>query len=779
MNNSTSNTKEQNSQTFPLVPLRDIVLFPEMLVPFVVGRRESIEAVKRSLSHNNLLFLATQKNPSVENPAPEDIETVGTLGRIVQNVELDGGHKLLVRGIKRGTISDFLDKKECFFVELSVNDREEVSQKDEELANEVMELFKQYIKLQSDVSFESVVDTVQDSDLSPLTDSIAAHLDIEASESQKILEIFDPLRRARHLKSLLDKEIKKLKMDKELDKDVKSKMQEAQKKYFLNEKMKAIKQELGEKGGAPDETQELREKIKNAGMPEDVEAKALKELNRLESMPSVSSEATVTRNYIDWLIDMPWNERTQDKKDLEEAERILDEDHYDLEDVKERILEYLAVKQLTDSPSSSILCFVGPPGVGKSSLARSIARATGREFVRHSLGGIKDEAEIRGHRRTYIGAFPGQIVQNLKKAGTMNPVFLLDEVDKINSSFRGDPAAALMEVLDPEQNDTFLDHFLDVEFDLSEIMFIATANVLDTVPPALIDRMEIIRIPGYTIEEKVNIGKKFLLPKQIKEHGLDKERIELDDVLPEIIEKYTREAGVRNLERSLGKVCRKVAKKYVSNKDTSEKFVIDSENIEEFLGVPEVLPSEKEEESQVGLAAGLAVTQSGGEILLIEAEIMTGEGELNLTGNLGDVMKESAEAGLSFLRANNERFDLEENFHTKIDIHLHVPQGSVPKEGPSAGIPITVSFLSALKKIPVRQDVGMTGEITLRGKTLPVGGIKEKTLKAHRADLSEVILPAKNRKDEEDIPEDVLKDLHIHYVENIDEVLEIVLHGEY
>jgi ATP-dependent Lon protease len=622
-----------------------------------------------------------------------------------------------------------------------------------------------------------MIAAVRVDDPGKLADTIAAHLLVGVDEKQNLLEIISPLERLNRIAGILEIEVDKLQVDRRIQSRVKKQMEKAQKEYYLNEKMKAIQKELGRKDEKGNEIDELKKKIDQAKMPKDVEEKAVQELKRLEAMPPMSAEATVSRNYLDWLIAVPWFKKTRENRDLKHAESVLHEDHYGLDKIKDRILEFLAVRSLVKKPKATILTFSGPPGVGKTSLAKSIARAMNRKFVRLSLGGVRDEAEIRGHRRTYIGAFPGQIIQMMKKAGTQNPVFLLDEVDKMSMDFRGDPSAALLEVLDPEQNSAFLDHYLDVEFDLSHVMFICTANVLHTIPQALRDRMEVLQLAGYTEAEKIEIAKRFLAPKAIEGAGLTGENIVIhDDAIQTIIQRYTREAGVRSLEREIASICRKVARRVVvDGKAFHEDFT--GTKVTEYLGVPRFRPSMAEEQNEVGVATGLAWTEVGGELLVTEATLMAGKGKLTLTGKLGDVMQESAQAALSWVRSKTLELGLAEDFHSKIDIHVHVPEGAIPKDGPSAGITLATTLVSALTKIPVRRDVAMTGEITLRGKVLPIGGVKEKVLAAHRAGVTNIILPRDNEKDLADIPKNVLDALDLHLVSSMDEVLKIALAG--
>ena len=639
----------------------------------------------------------------------------------------------------------------------------------------VTSLFEQYVKLQQSLNYETMIAAVRMDEPAKLSDTIAANLQLSIEEKQELLNVFDPMERLARVADVLDVEIEKLNMDRSIQSRVKRQMERAQKEYYLNEKIKAIQKELGKQEKS--EFDELKKKIETAGMPKDVFEKAIQELKKLEAMPPMSAESTVSRNYLDWLLAVPWKKRSKETRSIEVAEKVLNEDHYGLEKIKERILEFLAVRQLVKNPKGSILCFVGPPGVGKTSLGMSIAKATGRKFVRMSLGGVRDEAEIRGHRRTYIGALPGQIIQSMKKAGTKNPVFMLDEVDKMASDFRGDPASALLEVLDPEQNTSFQDHYLDVEYDLSNVLFVATANVLHTIPGPLQDRMEILRLHGYTEVEKLEIAKQYLVKKQREGTGLTEENISFtDDALTEIIRGYTREAGVRNLERELGNVCRKTARRVVE-KGAKHQEAITAENVHEFLGIAKFRDSQVHEKSEVGLVTGLAWTEVGGSILSTEVQVLDGKGKLTLTGQLGDVMQESAQAALSYTRSRSQHLGLPKDFYRNVDIHVHVPEGAIPKDGPSAGITIATGLASALAKIPVRRDLAMTGEITLRGKVLPIGGLKEKLLAAHRAGIFEAILPKDNEKDVADLPPLLKTSMKLHFVEQMDEVLKIALEG--
>jgi len=764
-------------ETLPMVPLRDVVVFPHMMIPFVIGRPSSIKALDYALKQGKRIFLSAQHDATRDNPGPDEIHTLGTICNIVQSLKLpDGNVKVLVEGLDRGRALEFKEHEGFFKVVCKMIPRQTESVSGvEALMSKVIALFEQYVKLSNNLHYDAMLAAVRVEDPGKLADTIASHLVVGVEEKQNLLEIFAPQERLTRIHTILEAEVEKLQVDKRIQGRVKKQMERAQKEYYLNEKMKAIQKELGRKDDRLNEVDELRKKIEMAKMPKEAEDRALQELKRLEAMPPMSAEATVSRNYLDWLIAVPWSKRTRERKDLLAAEKILNEDHYGLEKVKERIVEFLAVRQLVNKPKGPILCLVGPPGVGKTSLARSIARCTNRKFVRMSLGGVRDEAEIRGHRRTYIGAFPGQIIQMMKKAGAKNPVFLLDEVDKMSMDFRGDPSAALLEVLDPEQNHSFTDHYIDVEFDLSSVFFIATANVMHTIPQPLQDRMEVLRLPGYTEPEKVEIAKRHLIAKQIKSHGLEAKNIDFtDEALQEIIRRYTREAGVRNMEREISSVFRKVARKVVlEGKEFHETITPD--NVTDYLGIPRYRKSRQEEVNEIGMATGLAWTEVGGEILPIEVTLMPGKGAVRLTGKLGDVMQESAHAALSYVRSRAEKLGLAPGFNRKIDIHIHVPEGAIPKDGPSAGITIATALVSALTKLPVRRDVAMTGEITLRGKVFPIGGVKEKLLAAHRIGITTIILPRENEKDLSDIPANVLGALTVELVEHVDEAFKIAL----
>ena len=763
------------TKKLPMMPIRDVVIFPFMMTPFVVGRESSVRALEEALAGDKKIFLATQHDASIDEPKPNEIYQIGTIVNIVQSLKLpDGNIKVLVEGLERGKILQVVDTDGYF--EATVRTAKygtELTPQVEAAMQRVTGLFEQYVKLCQSLNYETMIAAVRNDDPSKLTDTIAANLQLSIEEKQELLEIFDPAERLNRIADVLDVEIEKLNMDRTIQSRVKRQMERAQKEYYLNEKIKAIQKELGR--GEKSEFDELKKKIDAAGMPHDTHEKAIQELKKLEAMPPMSAESTVSRNYLDWLLAVPWKKRSKEIRNIEVAEKVLNEDHYGLEKIKERILEFLAVRQLVKNPKGSILCFVGAPGVGKTSLGMSIAKATGRKFVRMSLGGVRDEAEVRGHRRTYIGALPGQIIQMMKKAGTKNPVFMLDEVDKMSMDFRGDPSAALLEVLDPEQNFMFVDHYLDVEYDLSQVFFIATANVLHTIPPALQDRMEVLRLQGYTEPEKVEIAKQYLVRKQREQTGLtDKNILFTDEALTTVIRNYTREAGVRNLEREIGNICRKVARKVVKE---GEKYAVSltAENVNDYLGVLKFRDTEVHERSEVGLVTGLAWTEVGGSILTTEVATVDGKGKLTLTGKLGDVMQESAQAAMSYVRSRAHRLGLPRDFYRNLDIHVHVPEGAIPKDGPSAGITMATAIASALSRIPVRRDIAMTGEITLRGKVLAIGGLKEKLLAAHRAGLFEVILPADNEKDLAEVPDNLRAVMKLRFVKTMDDVLALAL----
>jgi ATP-dependent Lon protease len=765
------------TKKLPMMPIRDVVIFPFMMTPFVVGRESSVRALEEALAADKKIFLATQHDAGIDEPKANEIYQVGTIVNIVQSLKLpDGNIKVLVEGIERGKILQVTEADGYMQASVRVaRYSTELNQSIEASMQRVTTLFEQYVKLCQALNYETMISAVRMEDPAKLTDIIAANLQLSIEEKQELLEIFDPAERMNRIADVLDIEIEKLNVDRTIQSRVKRQMEKAQKEYYLNEKIKAIQKELGR--GEKSEFDELKKKIEAAGMPKDVKDKAVQELKKLEAMPPMSAESTVSRNYLDWLLAVPWKKRSKEIRNISRAEKVLNEDHYGLEKIKERILEFLAVRQLVKNPKGSILCFVGPPGVGKTSLGMSIAKATGRKFVRMSLGGVRDEAEIRGHRRTYIGALPGQIIQMMKKAGTKNPVFMLDEVDKMSMDFRGDPSAALLEVLDPEQNFMFVDHYLDVEYDLSQVFFVATANVMHTIPPALQDRMEVLRLHGYTEQEKVEIAKQFLVKKQLAQAGLSDKNVKFtDDAITGLIRSYTREAGVRNLEREIGNVCRKVARRVVKE-GADYTITVTAENVGDFLGVIKFRDTLAHEKSEIGLVTGLAWTEVGGSILSTEATVVDGKGKLTLTGKLGDVMQESAQAAMSYVRSRAHRLGLTRDFYRNLDLHVHVPEGAIPKDGPSAGITIATAISSALSKIPVRRDLAMTGEITLRGKVLPIGGLKEKLLAAHRAGLFEVILPKENEKDVAEVPENLRNAMKLHFVDTMDQVLQIALEG--
>ncbi|MBI5511062.1 MAG: endopeptidase La [Deltaproteobacteria bacterium] len=757
----------------PLLPLRDIVVFPHMMVPLYVGRPRSINAVDEAMRGNHEILLAAQKKAKTNEPAAEDIYTVGTVGKVAQHIKRpDGTVKVLIEGRRRCRILRFLPNDGFFVAE--VEDLIEVTDKNPELEalqRTVQEAFDAYAHVSRRLQPDVMASIKAIDDPGRLADTIVAHLPIKHADKQAMLEMVAPKERLEKLYELMQGEIEILQVERKIRTRVKKQMEKTEKEYYLNEQMRAIQKELGDRDEFKNEIAELEEKLKAKKMPDEARQKVEKEIKKLKMMSPMSAEATVVRNYVDWCLALPWQEYNPDKLEIKDAEKILEEDHYGLEKPKERILEYLAVQKLVERMKGPILCFVGPPGVGKTSLARSIARATGRSFVRQSLGGVRDEAEIRGHRRTYIGALPGKIIQCLKRAGASNPVFLLDEIDKLSMDFRGDPSAALLEVLDPEQNYTFNDHYLDMDYDLSRVMFICTANSLQGVPPALEDRLEIIRIAGYTEPEKMAIASRYLVPKQRRENGLADVEIEWGDQSTQtIIQQYTREAGVRQLEREIASICRKIAK-VVVQKGKAGTHRVTPARVKKYLGVQKFRAKSREAQADIGMATGLAWTQMGGEILQIEVTTMPGKGKLTITGKLGDVMQESAQAAMSYVRSRAASWGLDKDFYASLDIHIHVPEGAMPKDGPSAGITMATALVSALTKIPVRPDVAMTGEITLRGRVLPIGGLKEKALAAHRAEIRQMIIPKENEKDLEEVPAQVAKALKFHVVEHIDDVL--------
>jgi ATP-dependent Lon protease len=772
---------QPKSQQVPLLPLRDIIVFPHMVVPLFVGREKSIAALDEAMSKEKDILLSAQINAKSNDPGSDDIYTVGTLGTIIQLLRLpDGTVKVLVEGKKRAQIKNFVSQDKYFLVEVEdVNEDRELTTEIEALMRSIKTTFEQYIKLNKYIPPEMMTSVATIDDPSRLADTIVAHLQLKIPDKQRLLETLIPGERLEKLYGHLQSEIEILQVEKKIRGRVKKQMEKTQKEYYLNEQMQAIQRELGERDEFRSEMQELEEEIKKKKMSAEATKKVNKEFKKLKMMSPMSAEATVVRNYIDWVISLPWDQMSDDKLNIKHAREILDEDHYGLEEPKERILEYLAVRSLVDKMKGPILCLVGPPGVGKTSLARSVARAMGRKFVRCSLGGVRDEAEIRGHRRTYIGALPGKIVQSLKKSGTSNPVFLLDEVDKMSMDFRGDPSSALLEVLDPEQNNTFNDHYLDLDYDLSHVMFITTANTLPAIPLPLQDRMEVIRIPGYTEYEKLSIAKNYLMKKQLEAHGLSSEVLQFaDSCFRQVIRRFTREAGVRNLDRVIAKICRKVARQIAESGGMAKakNIRVTGGTLPKYLGPPKFRYGAKEEKDEVGMSTGLAWTEVGGELLQIEVSVVPGKGKLTVTGKLGDVMQESAQAAMSYVRSRAQIFGLPRNFYQRLDIHIHVPEGATPKDGPSAGITMATAIVSALLKIPVRKDVAMTGEITLRGRVLPIGGLKEKSLAAHRGGIKTIIIPQDNEKDLKDIPKKILRQITVKPVDNVDDVLRVALH---
>ena len=764
--------------TLPLLPIRDIVIFPFMIVPLFVGREKSINAVDAALTKDRLIFMTTQKDISDEEPPPKGLYQTGTVGIVMRMLKLpDGRVKILVQGLTRAIVKEYVQEKPAYIVSIEKVKEITVSQPPlevEAMIRNVKEQLEKLASLGKVISPEIMMIIEGMNEPGRLADIVAANLGLKIEDAQNALEIFDPIKRLEKVNEYLVKELQVATMQAKIQSQAKEEMDKSQREYFLREQMRAIRSELGEMEEMTEEIDEIRKKVKKAKMPSDVEKEALKQTDRLESMHPDAAESALIRTYLDWLVELPWSKSTKDTLDIKKAKKVLDEDHYNLEKVKERILEYLAVRRLHHKSKGPILCFVGPPGVGKTSLGRSIARAMGRKFVRISLGGIKDEAEIRGHRRTYVGALPGRIIQGMKQAGTNNPVFMMDEIDKIGTDFRGDPSSALLEVLDPEQNYAFSDHYLNLPFDLSKVMFITTANLLDPVPEALKDRMEVLELAGYTEEEKLEIVKKFIIERQLVENGLNNKLLQIsDEALKKIVSEYTKEAGLRNLEREIASVCRKVARK-VAEGEKKPALVV-PKTVEEYLGVPKFLSEVEQEEDEVGVATGLAWTPVGGEILYVEATTMKGKGSLTLTGHLGDVMKESAHAALSYARSRAKSLGLTEDFYKEIDIHIHVPAGAIPKDGPSAGVTMATALISTLTKIPVSKDITMTGEITLRGRVLPIGGVKEKALAALRAKIRTIILPEKNKKDIEEIPKDIQKKLNFIFVKHMDDVLRIAL----
>lgn len=769
----------EENKILPLLPLRGLIVFPTMVLHLDVGRDKSIQALEKAMVDNHEIFLTAQKDVTTDEPEREELHEVGTVAKVNQMLKLPNGTiRVLVEGLHRGQIENLTDLEKYSEVEVSfVEERQEATVEEQALMRNLLDQFEEYLKLSKNITretFETVADIVEPG---RMADIVTSHLPLKVPQKQEVLDTFHVTERLNFVLKTLTNEREVLGLERKIGQQVKRSMEKSQKEYYLREQMKAIQKELGEKESKESEMDDLRKRIHEADMPESVEEKALKELKRYEKMPPSSAESSVIRNYVEWLVVIPWHQVTEDVLDIHRSEKILDEDHYGLDKVKERVLEYLAVQELTNELKGPILCLTGPPGVGKTSLARSVARSLDRKFVRMSLGGVRDEAEIRGHRRTYVGAMPGRIIQGMKKAGTMNPVFLLDEIDKLVHDFRGDPSASLLEVLDPEQNNTFSDHFIEEPYDLSKVMFITTANNIGSIPPPLRDRMELIHIPGYTEVEKKEIAKRYLLPKQLKEHGLTKGKLQIkDEGMLKVIRHYTREAGVRNLEREIAKICRKAAKLIVSGE--KKRVIVTEKTIEELLGRPAFRYGKAETKNQIGTATGLAYTSAGGDTLNIEVSLYPGKGKLLLTGKLGDVMKESAQAAFSYIRAKSEELNIDPQFNEKNDIHIHVPEGAVPKDGPSAGITIATALISALTNRPVRREVGMTGEITLRGRVLPIGGLKEKSMSAHRAGLTHIIIPEENEKDLEDIPDSIRDDLTFIPVSHLDEVLKVALTEE-
>ena len=764
--------------TLPVLPVRDIVVFPYMILPLFVGREMSIKAIEYSLSTNRMVLLLTQKDLNVENPAPEDLFSIGTVALVMRMLKLpDGRVKILVQGLSKARALKY-DQTDPFFKaaieKITDQKTEPLSIEDEALVRNVKGQLEKVVSLGKSIlpDIMGVVENIEEP--GRLADLVASNIGLKTEQSQEILEIIDPVQRLKRVTEILSRETELLTVQQKIQSEARGEIDKTQREYFLREQLKAIQKELGDIDERAEEIKEFKKKIEDAKMPEKVLKEAEKQLKRLEKMHPDSAEAGTVRTYLDWLVEIPWSKSTTDNLDIKAAEKVLNDDHYDLEKVKERILEYLSVRKLKEKMKGPIICFIGPPGVGKTSLGKSIARSLGREFVRMSLGGVRDEAEIRGHRRTYVGALPGRIIQGIKTAGTINPVFMLDEIDKIGTDYRGDPSSALLEVLDPEQNNTFADHYLAVPFDLSKVMFITTGNLVDTIPGPLRDRMEIIYLSGYTTEEKLGIAKNYLIPKQLEEHGISDKVLKLTDSgLFNLISQYTREAGVRNLEREIAHLCRKVAKKIAEGRD--KPFVMTAKNIHRYLGVPKFLPEEEIEKDEVGVSTGLAWTESGGDIIYVEATTMKGKGHLTLTGQLGDIMKESAQAALSYVRSKGAILGINEDLFSKIDLHIHVPAGAIPKDGPSAGITMATAIASALTGKPVSKNVAMTGEVTLRGRVLPIGGLKEKTLAAKRMGIKKVIVPERNRKDLEDIPKYIKKDMEFVFAETMDDVLKVAL----
>ncbi len=765
-------------ESIPLLPLRGLLVYPSMVLHIDVGRARSVAALEHAMLNDNQIFLATQQDLRVEQPKEDELYSIGTLVNVKQMLKLPNGTlRILVEGISRAKMTNYQEEKDFTTVDLEVHeDEKEKDPEIEALMRTLVSYFEKYAKSSNKITTETIDSITDIEEPGRLADIVASHLPFKVAEKQEVLGIFNVKKRLDHLIIRLHDEQEVLNLEKKINSKVKQAMERTQKEYYLREQMKAIQAELGDREGKTGEVAELRKRVENAGMPESTQKVAIKELDRYEKLPAASAESGVIRNYIEWLVTIPWKESTEDRLDIQHAEEILDRDHDGLEKVKERILEYLSVRQLMNSVRGPILCLAGPPGVGKTSLARSVAESLNRNFVRASLGGVRDESEIRGHRRTYVGAMPGRIIQGMKKAGTVNPVFLLDEIDKMSNDFRGDPSAAMLEVLDPEQNGTFSDHYIEEPYDLSQVMFIATANDLSTIPGPLLDRMEVISIAGYTEIEKTMITKNHLIPKQIGENGLKKNQLVIkDEAIIDLIRYYTREAGVRNLQRQIAALCRKAAKIIVSGE--KKRVTVNSKVLEEMLGKHRYHYGQAEEENQVGVSTGLAYTTVGGDTLQIEVSLTPGKGKLILTGKLGDVMKESAQTALSYVRSLSEKLQIDNDYFDQNDIHIHVPEGAVPKDGPSAGITMATALVSAISNKPIKREVGMTGEITLRGRVLPIGGLKEKSLGAHRAGLTTIIIPKDNEKDIDDIPESIREQLTFKPVSSAEEVLNIALVG--
>ncbi|MGE5560716.1 MAG: endopeptidase La [Chloroflexota bacterium] len=770
-------SRRSKSQELPLLPLRGMLVFPHMLIHLDVGREKSVRAVEQAMNRaDRLLMVAAQKDFKIDDPSPDDIHEVGCLTEVKQLMRLPGGAvRVLVEGTVRMRITGFTETDPSFSVMAEeISQAERKTPEIEALTRTLVQQFENYARMSKRVPLETITSVTAIDEPGRLADTVAGQMNLKLDDKQAVLEAFPVELRLETLVEIIGREIEILELERKINVRVRKQMEKTQREYYLREQMKAISKELGDRDDRQAEVEEFRDKVKKLNLPKEVEEKANREIDRLEKMPAAVAEAVVLRNYIEWLLALPWSVETEDRIDIKESQRILDEDHYALEKVKERILEYLAIRKLAQTMRGPILCLVGPPGVGKTSLAKSIARAIGRKFVRISLGGVRDEAEIRGHRRTYVGAMPGRIAQGMRTAGSKNPVFLMDEIDKLAADYRGDPAAALLEVLDPEQNSTFSDHYIEVPYDLSHVLFITTANNQHNIPRPLLDRMELISIPGYTEEEKVEIANRHIMPKILKEHGLRADQLEIsENAIRGVIREYTREAGVRNLQRELAGICRKVAREVVEGREGTVR--VNTQNLQSYLGIPRYRFGEAEKQDEVGVATGLAVTDFGGDVMPIEVSVLKGKGNLLLTGKLGEVMRESAQAGFSYIRSKAAELGIPEDFHEKYDLHVHIPEGAIPKEGPSAGIAMTLAIISALSRRPVRRDVAMTGEITLRGRVLPIGGTKEKVLGAHRAGITNIILPADNKKDLEEVPASIRKKLHIILVDHMDQVLETAL----